>query len=200
MKKTLYIIPRNFPYFEKSKFPTPFYIVDGITGEVLHFFNQKNDVFNDLEKSIKHNKRISWILNSREIEIKIIKENYQDWIQIKEKIFSWHERKKERQELLVIVERDPIYLNNQEKRLVFDLIVARTGEKISSRMCSEIIYALNDLKSDLMDIRNDKWDILGNRYEIKNLSETNISKLEIDRRCRIWENNQLRKFFNSNNK
>lgn len=199
MKKTLYLIPRNFPYFEKSKSPTPFYLVDGITGEVLHFFNQKNDVFNDLEKSIKHNKRISWILNSKEIEIKIIKENHQDWIQIKEKIFSWHDRKKERQELLVIVERDPIFLNNQEKRLVFDLIVARTGEKISSRMCSEIIYALNDLKSDLMDIRNEKWNVLGNRYEIKHLSETNISKLEIDRRYRIWGNNQLKKN-DSNNK
>lgn len=192
MKKILYLFPRSFSLIERQIPGRVYYLVDGNTGEVLLYLVEKKDLIEDLKKSIKQKNRINWIFNSKDVEIKLIKSNIIEWKEVKEKIHLWHERKKNDPELLVIVEREPIILNSGEKRFLFYLILFRTGERLATRMCSEKSYALNDLKSDLMDIRNDKWNVLGNRCEIKHLSETNISKSEIDRRYTNWGNNQIK--------
>ncbi|WP_026952461.1 hypothetical protein [Algoriphagus mannitolivorans] len=186
MKTKLYLIPRNFPYFEQSKIDTPFYLVDERTGEVLHFFYKKNNILEDLKKTIKGIKRINWILDSKNIDIEEVLYDQEKWKVVKEKIYSWHERKKESPYLLLIIEKGIFQIEKNKPRFLFDLVNSTTGEIIVSESCSDKSYAIIDLKESLMDIRNEKWEIYGNRYIIKHLSETNISSKEIEKKINIW--------------
>ncbi len=64
-------------------------------------------------------------------------------------------------------------------------LVADTGEHLASHMCSSWHFAEGDLEANRPE-RQKEWKEKFGEYEVKFLSETDISEEELLRRNKVW--------------